>query len=372
VIGGPAVTLGIAASWYLLALWQGGGEFFQRQVLDENIFRFLDSDQGGPSRDHAFYYYVPMLCVGMLPWSLFFPALGHYLYRARAQLREAKLLYLVVWCGAELLFFSLASGKRSNYILPLYPAVALLLGIWWQELVDGSLAFSPLVKRLARVCASILCVGFSLMIVFLIAHGAGLDLAHLVSPFLHPRDRANLPLVAQSLQSHFPIVLVWLSMLIFAMGWYCWGLKRDQWMSVCAALTVSISSSLYFTNALFHPLLAQERTYKPFILGARSTVKDAPLFFYKDAYDYGAIFYAGRHIPSYTDDLAKLTVDGKADTPLYLLMWEEDWKVLATVASDRFQPLVTSEGKGPDKKRRLVLVAVLPQQTNDSQHSQNG
>ena len=53
----------------------------------------------------------------------------------------------------------------------------------------------------------------------------------------------------------------------------------------------------------FTPILAKERTYKPFMSGARSTVKNAPLYFYKDAYDYGAIFYAQRRIPSYTDDL---------------------------------------------------------------------
>jgi len=34
-------------------------------------------------------------------------------------------------------FFSLASGKRGNYLLPLYPALAMLLGVWWQELVTA-------------------------------------------------------------------------------------------------------------------------------------------------------------------------------------------------------------------------------------------
>jgi hypothetical protein len=367
---GAAIVLVIAASWYLLALWQAGSEFFRRQILDENIYRFLESDQGGPSRDHAFYYYVPTLFAGMLPWSLFFPVLVHFLYRSRAQWRDKKMLYLVVWCLAGLIFFTLASGKRSNYILPLYPAVALLLGVWWQELVEGTLAFSPLIRRLARVCALVLCVGFSLMVFLLIAHGAGFDLDHIVSPFLHPRDRANLPLIAYSLQNQFPVVLVWLAMLALAMGWYFWGLRRDQWMYVFAALTVATSSSLYFTYALFHPLLAWERTYKPFMRGVHSTVKNAPLYFYKDTYDYGAIFYAGRHIPSYKDDLSKLTVKSAADTPLYLLMWEEEWHKLARTSDERLEHLVTSEGKGPDKKHRLVLVALLPEPDRDRGNGQ--
>ena len=362
---GAVIVFLVAASWYLLALWQGGGEFFRHQILDENAFRFLDNEQGGPSRDHAFYYYVPALCAGMLPWSLFFPALAHFLYSSRAELRERKLRYPLVWGLTGLVFFSLASGKRSNYILPLYPAVALLLGVWWQELIEGTLASAALVKRLARVCALALCIGLSLMVLMLIAHSAGFDLDHIVTPFLHPRDQANLPLVAHSLQSQFPVVVVWLAILALATAWYVWGLRREQWMHVFAALTVCTSSSLYFTNALFHPLLAWERTYKPFMRGVRSTVKNAPLYFYKDAYDYGAIFYADRHIPSYKDDLPSLPVDSNAGTPLYLLMWEEDWQALSTTTTNRLEPLVTSEGKGPDKKHRLVLVALLPGHDRD-------
>ncbi len=297
---GAVIVFLVAASWYLLALWQGGGEFFRHQILDENVFRFLDNEQGGPSRDHAFYYYVPALCAGMLPWSLFFPALAHFLYSSRAELSERKLRYPLVWGLTGLVFFSLASGKRSNYILPLYPAVALLLGVWWQELV-----------------------------------------------------------------SQFPVVVVWLAILALATAWYDWGLRREQWMYVFAALTVCTSSSLYFTNALFHPLLAWERTYKPFMRGVRSTVKNAPLYFYKDAYDYGAIFYADRHIPSYKDDLPSLPVDSNAGTPLYLLMWEEDWQTLSATTANRLEYLVTSEGKGPDKKHRLVLVALLPGHDRD-------
>ena len=355
---GAAIVGVVAISWYALATWLGGWEFFRRQVLDENVFRFFDSEQGGPSRDHAFYYYIPTLFVGMFPWSLFIPLAGYFLYRSRLQ--EKKLLYLVVWFVGGFIFFSLASGKRGNYLLPLYPALSILLGVWWQELVDGSLRFSPVVKQLARLVAFVICVGLVLMVVILMAHGLGVDLEHLISPFLHPRDVRNLPLVAESIQQQFPVVVIWLLMLVFAVGWYVWGMQHNQWMYVFAALTVATSSSLYFTKALFHPLLAQERTYKPFMLGVRSTVKNAPLYFHKEVYDYGAIFYAGRHIPVFQGDLADFPVDTTNGSPSYLLMWEEGWEAKVSESDRRFEHLVASEGKGPDKKHKLALIAVLP------------
>ena len=360
LLAGAVIITAVTASWYLLALNQAGWEFFHRQILNENLYRFFDSEQGGPSRDHAWYYYGPALCAGMFPWSLFFPALIHFLYSSWNDLRNAKLRYLLIWFFAGFLFFTFASGKRTNYILPLYPAVALLFAVWWEALVEDTITSSVLATRLARINAFLLSALFALVLIFLIAHSAGFDLDHIVSPFLHPRDRANLPLVAYSLQSQFPVVVVWLLMLAFAMIWYFWGLHKNQWMYVFSALTIAASSSLYFTNALFHPILAQERTYKPFMLGVRSTVKNAPLFFYKDTYDYGAIFYANRHISSYTGDLSTLTIDKDANSPYYLLMWEKDWQTLAAAQDQRLEYLVTSEGKGPDKKNRLVLAALMP------------
>jgi 4-amino-4-deoxy-L-arabinose transferase-like glycosyltransferase len=357
-VQGIVIVALVAVSWYVLASLQGGWAFFQRQVLDENVFRFFESEHGGPSRDHAFYYYLPALFAGMIPWSLFFPLLGYFLYRSR--LHEKKLLYLTGWFCSGLVFFSLASGKRANYLLPLYPAVAILLGVWWQELVEGSFRFSPLVKQLARGMALLLCAGLIVAVCLLVAHGIGIDLDHLVSPLLHPRDLNNLPIVAESLQQQFPVVFIWLLMLFLAIGWYFWGLRKGQWMYVFAALTVAASSSLYFTKALFHPLLAQERTYKPFMLGVRSTVKNAPLYFYHGAYDYGAIFYAARRIPVYKGDLADFPVDGGAGGPSYLLVWAEDWPTLVSTSDLRFEYLVCSEGRGPDKKHQLALIAVLP------------
>lgn len=357
---GMVIVSLVAASWYLLASWQGGWEFFHKQILNENVFRFLETEQGGPSRNHAFYYYLPTLLVGMLPWSLFFPPLLYSLFHWRAELRDRRLLYPVVWCLVTLIFFSLASGKRSNYILGMYPAVALLLGSWWHGLAGGEGVGSVLARRLGRVCAYALCIAFSLIVLSLLAHGAGFDLDHMVAPFLHPRDQVNLPLIAYGLQTHFSLVMVWLAFIGVALFWYLWGLRNSQWIYVFSALTVAASASLYFTHALFRPLLAQQRTYKPFMLGVRSTVKDAPLFFY-EAHDYGAIFYAGRRIAAYKEDLSQDLPDS-ATSPLFLLMWEEKWQDLAAAGDGHLQLLALSEGKGPDKNHRLALVALLPAQ----------
>jgi hypothetical protein len=72
-----------------------------------------------------------------------------------------------------------------------------------------------------------------------------------------------------------------------------------------------------------------------------------PLLFYR-AFDYGAVFYARRHIPSYAKNFAGL------QPPYFLLMWEEDFKRLS--AQNHFQVLDISEGRGPAARHRLVLL----------------
>src|SRR5262249_36485559 len=135
-------------SWYGLALWQGGSEFFTKQVMKENVLRFFTSDAG---HKHPFYYFLPNLFLGMVPWSFFFPPLIVFLYRQRRGWAEKEYLYLLVWIATVFLFYSVAKSKRSVYILPLYPAVALLVGAWWQELRNGTAVVSVPFFRLMQV-----------------------------------------------------------------------------------------------------------------------------------------------------------------------------------------------------------------------------
>jgi hypothetical protein len=65
-----------------------------------------------------------------------------------------------------------------------------------------------------------------------------------------------------------------------------------------------------------------------------------------------------------------LTIEKDASSPYYLLMWEKDWQALSTTSDQRIEYLVTSEGKGPDKKNRLVLAALIP--GRDSPQQKNG
>jgi 4-amino-4-deoxy-L-arabinose transferase-like glycosyltransferase len=122
---GLILTLLVAVGWYAIALFRGGEGFMDHQLLQENIERFY----GGSGHSHPLYYYIPYLFFGGLPWSLFLAFLAWDLFKRRSSLGE-DLLFLTLWVLVMFAFFSVSMGKRPVYLLPLYPALSILMAVW--------------------------------------------------------------------------------------------------------------------------------------------------------------------------------------------------------------------------------------------------
>ncbi len=131
------VLLATGSSWFAALGLFHGWEPVKNFLLSENIGRFT-SENFGPSR--GFSYYIGVFMGDFFPWSLPFLAVGvSGLYGAIARIRHSKkllpwteilpngTLFLICWCLTYFIFFSLSHNKQEYYILPMYPAAALLL-----------------------------------------------------------------------------------------------------------------------------------------------------------------------------------------------------------------------------------------------------
>ena len=135
--------LAVAAPWYVAVGLRTNGEWPAGFFLIHNVGRFA-----APMENHSggiFFHLVAML-VGFYPWSCFLPfsivVATWRATRADTPAPERRglglgLLWLSVWVGA----FSLAATKLPNYVLPAYPAAALVVAATATRLVDrGSVA----------------------------------------------------------------------------------------------------------------------------------------------------------------------------------------------------------------------------------------
>jgi hypothetical protein len=260
LVSGLLLLALVAGSWYALATWKGGEDFFVKQILKENLLRFFASGEAGMGHEHPFYYFVPNLFLGMAPWSFFFPPLAWFLYQRRHTWAEDGFRYLLIWIATVFLFYSAASGKRSVYILPLYPAVALLLGAWWQELRQGTVALPKPMRWLLRGSGYVCLLAFSLAIAIVMAQVAGRDPLALIRPLLHPKDQSNLPIFTGIVSAHPLGFFLWFAVVGPAGFVLAHGLRRQYWGEVFVALVAFTISTFLLVNNVFQPALAAART----------------------------------------------------------------------------------------------------------------
>jgi len=121
---GLVVYVAIVGTWLGLVETRFPG-FTDFYVYKEHVLRVA-----GDEHWEAFYWYLPWLLLGFLPWTPVW--LG--MFRTVAEglrdgtIRGSALRFAAIWAAVVLVFFSIPRGKLVPYILPLFPALAIQLG----------------------------------------------------------------------------------------------------------------------------------------------------------------------------------------------------------------------------------------------------
>lgn len=158
LLTGSLLFFAITMPWFV-AVSLANPEFFHFFFIHEHFERFLTKAHG---RYQPWWYFVPVLIAGILPWvGLMFDALVRAWKKEPAEggAFQPK-RFLLIWAVFIYFFFSISSSKLPSYILPIFPALALLMGerlsratgklLFWQALPVAVLAgagfvLSPLV-----------------------------------------------------------------------------------------------------------------------------------------------------------------------------------------------------------------------------------
>ncbi len=134
---GVLLSLIPVSIWFVFLYDKLGWNAFHEVFWVNNFGRFT-----GGLHEHVepFYYYFFKFPGQFLPWSLFLPyALIYYLRKLRDPVDRNPALFNVVWLCVPFLLLSISAGKRGMYLLPLYPAAALLVGTSISETLEKNL-----------------------------------------------------------------------------------------------------------------------------------------------------------------------------------------------------------------------------------------
>jgi 4-amino-4-deoxy-L-arabinose transferase-like glycosyltransferase len=161
-LGACAVFLLIAAPWYIWVGMETKGEWLSGFLGQHNFQRALApmENHGGP-----FYYYLLVLVAGLVPWSVFLGPTAWYALRAirpQPALTDSGKQFLLCWVAVWFVFFTVVRTKLPNYILPAYPAIALLTASFLDDWRRERVKLPAWVMPTSLICLALLGLGVSL------------------------------------------------------------------------------------------------------------------------------------------------------------------------------------------------------------------
>jgi len=143
----------ISFGWYLLVMLRQPGllNYFLNYQLMQRI------GKGAAGRAHPFYYYLIVLPLGFLPWTVAMPAvLAWFTGRKNVSKEETdKFHFLAVCFIIPFILFSIFRTKLATYIVPLFPPMALMAARFWYGLSHKAIPVNRLIRGTGWVMAAI-------------------------------------------------------------------------------------------------------------------------------------------------------------------------------------------------------------------------
>ena len=322
--GLPVFAL-LVLAWYGPAVLQQGPGYLYETLVHQHVLRYTRTW----AHAEPFYFYLGEFPSGFLPWVPFLPGAVVLAWRAETP----RFRFPLAWFVAGFVFLSLSSGKRGPYLLPLYPAGALMVGWLWDRVAAGRVRSAWI-----GVPVTLLCGATALL---------GLGLAGVPRRVLPGRTAATL------IPSD-PWVLAGVVLLLVLGALVVWLPWQRGWVLGSAGALVLVQSVILVAAAVIRAPQYEAR-YPVRDLAARvraAVPTDQPVFSLLHDYDYLVGFYLGRPLHPLPDPGA-LRGARVASSPRYVLAEDRELPTVARGAAAR----LLETRLGP---KHVVLVRLDP------------
>jgi 4-amino-4-deoxy-L-arabinose transferase-like glycosyltransferase len=132
------ISLVIYLPWAAAVAAAMGKDNLVHELYAQNVQRFLSGSRG---HEKPWHYFFNRIWVDLIPWSPLLPFSLWWVHKQKLW-KDSKVQLLLWWFGAFFVFLSIATTKRQVYLLPAYPALAILMG-WWISSLANSESESP-------------------------------------------------------------------------------------------------------------------------------------------------------------------------------------------------------------------------------------
>ena len=269
---GTAIFLVVAGTWYAPVTIKHGWPFIEEFFIQHHFRRYTSNTFGHPQ---PFYFFFEILLAGTVPWTFFLAPAAARLrsIKPHATARDSLLAFAWVWVAVPLLFFSFSESKLPGYILPIFPALAIIIGAEIERFADGERG------RLLSAAAWMTALLFAI-----IAAGFAVYLL---------REQVNLSAWRRVLFG-LPLAIAALSIAALAVK------KRQAFVIGAAAVVLSV---IIGAAVLLLPKLSEKLTLKSLSLEAAAALKPGERITFFIKKEFAPVFYAeGRVVCGFGDN----------------------------------------------------------------------
>ena len=318
----PLLSVAPGLVWITGAVALAPPGFAKQAILDNLWGRFAH----GTSHPGPLWYYLYQLPLDFLPWTLLAPAVvaaARRVLGSEGPAERARVWrFLLAWLGSAFLFFSLSGGKRGLYLVPAFPAAALLCA----DAVVTTLAAGARPSRFASAA---------------LAASAGLILLG--------------GLAAPSLASHFEIEVgahfVWPWLALGCAAALAFRAARPSWLHRAGVVVASVALVELLVFTLLFPALEGEKSPRGIAMAAAALARPGESIGVTRDTLVGALAYYGRRQVTAIETpaaIARFLASGS--------------RVMVTEARnlDRLEAVVPVEVRFRARHDRRALVVVTP------------
>jgi 4-amino-4-deoxy-L-arabinose transferase-like glycosyltransferase len=344
MIRGALVVAILGGGWYAAAIYIGGMNFVRKQLLGENLIRFVGSASFHYGHAHPFFYVELALLMGFMPWTILF-AVAAIVALRRPLTITPRLAYLLTWIIAVLIFYNLATSKRGVYLLALYPALAAILAIYLQDALRDPRPILRFTRFTGWTAGGALVSAGALAIVSLavlaIAPGEMIDFM----AFWGIRAAGFVPALQQSVRERLFLAFA-IPLGVELLGFNLW--RRPESLGRLIATAAAATGCIVLAaNLVVIPAIANTLSLRGFTMEVINTIGHERVG-YLGALDYDIAFYSGLNIP--------IVRASDPDLPNYLISFTSMYRSMPERLRQNYAIAIKSNPVSLDGTEIVVLL----------------
>lgn len=334
----------VAGPWFVAMQRQTDGAFLSEFLGVHHLNRFSQ-----PMDNHSgpFFYYIIACIVGLYPWTAFAlpTAIAWFDKNAWRDSRRSHIL-LSAWVVVYLGVFSIASTKLPNYVIPAYPALALIIGHYFASWSCSKDAWERRWQWIGW--------GGLVLIGLCLAMGPSFLTTPLGSNQTTVLDRFR---IDSSMQS----TIRWVSLLGIPLiagglvGYILLATRRHSWLTSCFAAS-SLGMMLIFWQIIV-PLADRHQTPQDLATALNEQhqgVGRAGSISVLNYFRPSMVYYAGQRI-QFFNSIEEIVEQSKLDPPSVIVVQEQRVQELRELTSDRYQ--ISDEFPEFPRRGKIVVLS---------------